>query len=289
MLKGCVTALATPFKDGLVDYDSFRKLLDFQLEQGVKGFIVNGTTAEAPTLSLEEKRAIVQFVIDYVPSDVVIGVGVSSNDTMKMVKEIHNVEDLGFEYLLISTPYYNKTTQRGLIAHINKALEVTSKKIILYNIPSRAGMNFAIDTLEVLAQHEQIVAIKEASGDFGYAQQLFARLGDKLDVLCGNDDLTYLYATLGATGVISAVGNIYGHKYNEMYELIEKGDYKGANKINLDTLKLSNLLFAEVNPIMIKALLSKLGIVENELRLPLIHCEDEIVNQIYEEYLKVVK
>ncbi len=289
MLRGCITALATPFKNGLVDYDSFRKLLDFQLEQGVKGFIVNGTTAEAPTLSLEEKRDIVKFVVDYVPRDVVIGVGASSNDTNKMIKEIQNVEDLGFDYLLISTPYYNKTTQRGLIAHIEKALEVTRKKIILYNIPSRAGMNFGLDTLEVLAKHDQIVAIKEASGDFGYAQQLFSRLGDKLDVLCGNDDLTYLYATLGATGVISAVGNIYGHKYNEMYELIAKGDYKGANKINLDTLELSNLLFTEVNPILIKALLSKLGIIENELRLPLIHCEGELVERIYAEYLKVVK
>ncbi len=289
MLKGCITALATPFKNGNVDYDSLKKLLDFQLEQGIKGFIVNGTTAEAPTLSLEEKRDIVKFVIDYVPSDVVIGVGASSNDTYKMVTEIQNIEDLGFEYLLISTPYYNKTSQKGLIAHINKALEVTSKKIILYNIPSRAGMSFGLDTLEVLAQHQQIVAIKEASGDFNYAQQLFARLGDKLNVLCGNDDLTYLYATLGATGVISAVGNIYGHKYNEMYDLIEKGDFKGANKINLETLKLSSLLFAEVNPILIKALLSKLGIIENELRLPLLHCEDDIVDRIYEEYLKVVK
>ncbi len=289
MLKGCITALATPFINGEVDYDGFRKLLDFQLEQGIRGFIVNGTTAEAPTLSLEEKRAIVKFVIDYVPSDVVIGVGVSSNDTAKMVKEIQNVEDLAFEYMLISTPYYNKTTQKGLIAHINKGLEFTSKKVILYNIPSRAGMNFGLDTLEVLAQHEQIVAIKEASGDFGYAQQLFARLGDKLTILCGNDDLTYLYATLGATGVISAVGNIYGHVYNKMYDLIEKGDYKGANKLNLDTLQLSTLLFAEVNPIMIKALLAKLGIIKNELRLPLIHNEDEIVERIYEEYLKVGK
>ncbi len=289
MLRGCITALATPFKDGLVDYDSFRKLLDFQLEQGIKGFIVNGTTAEAPTLSLEEKRAIVEFVIDYVPRDVVIGVGASSNDTYKMVKEIQNVEDLGFDYLLISTPYYNKTSQRGLIAHIEKALEVTKKKIILYNIPSRAGMNFGLDTLEVLAKHEQIVAIKEASGDLGYAQQLFAKLGDKLDVLCGNDDLTYLYATLGATGVISAVGNIYGHKYNEMYDLINKGDFVGANKINLETLNLSTLLFADVNPILIKALLAKLGILENELRLPLVPNEDEIVDRIYNEYKKVVK
>ncbi len=289
MLKGCITALATPFKNGAVDFDGFRRLLDFQLEQGIRGFIVNGTTAEAPTLSLEEKRKIVKFVLDYVPSDVVIGVGVSSNDTAKMVKEIENVEDLGFEYLLICPPYYNKTTQRGLIAHINKGLEVTNKKIILYNVPSRCGMNFAIETLEVLAQHEQVVAYKEASGDFGYAQQLFARLGDKLTVLCGNDDLTYLYATLGAKGVISAVGNIYGHVYNEMYALIEKGDYQGANKLNLDTLQLSTLLFAEVNPILIKALLSKLGIIENELRLPLIHNEDEIVDRIYAEYLKVVK
>ncbi len=288
MLKGCITALATPFKNGEVDFDGFRRLLDFQLEQGIRGFIVNGTTAEAPTLSLEEKREIVKFVLDYVPSDVVIGVGVSSNDTAKMVKEIENVEDLGFEYLLICPPYYNKTTQRGLIAHINKALEVTSKKIILYNVPSRCGMNFAIETLEVLAQHEQVVAYKEASGDIGYAQQLFARLGDKLTVLCGNDDLTYIYLTLGATGVISAVGNIYGHVYNKMYELIKKGDYVGANKINLDTLQLSTLLFAEVNPILIKALLAKLGIIENELRLPLIHNEDEIVERIYAEYLKVV-
>ncbi len=288
MLRGCITALVTPFRDGVVDYDSFRKLLDFQLEQGVRGFIVNGTTAEAPTLSLEEKRALVEFVIDYCPSDVTIGVGASSNDTYKMVKEIQNIEDLGFDYLLISTPYYNKTSQQGLIAHINKALEVTSKKIILYNIPGRCGMGFSLDTLEVLSQHEQIVAIKEASGDFNYTQQLFARLGDKLDVLCGNDDLTYLYATLGATGVISAVGNIYGHKYNEMYALIEKGDYIGANKINLETLQLSTLLFAEVNPILVKALLAKLGLINNELRLPLLHCEDEIVERIYNEYKKVV-
>ncbi len=288
MLKGCITALVTPFKDGKVDYDSLKKLLDFQMEQGVKAFVINGTTAEAVTLELDEKREIVKFILDYVSNDIKICVGASSNDTAKMIKEIKNVEDLDFKYLLISTPYYNKTNQNGLIEHINKAIENTNKKIILYNIPSRAGMQFDIETLNVLAENEQIVGIKEASGNIDYAQKLFAKLGDKIDVYCGNDDLAYIYATLGAKGVISAVGNIYAFKYNKMFDYIQNGEYKLANEINLSILKMTSLLFEEVNPILVKGLLFKIGIIENELRLPLIKAENVQIEELYKEYLKIM-
>lgn len=284
MLKGCITAIVTPFKNYEIDYNALDKFLDFQLKQGIKAFVVNGTTAEATTLSLEEKRDVAEYVINKVGKRAEIVIGASSNDTKKMIKEIKNIEGLDFDYLLLSTPYYNKTSQKGLIAHFEEALKVTNKKIILYNIPSRAAMQFSINTLIELSNNEQIVGIKEASGNIGYAQELFLNLGNRLDVYCGNDDLAYVYGTLGAKGVISACGNIYGYKYNEIFEYIEKNDYLSANKLNLETLTLTNLLFTEVNPILIKALLSKLGIIENELRLPLLADDSDLIEQIYTEY-----
>lgn len=286
-LEGCITALVTPFLNNEIDYISFKKLIDFQLKQGINNFVVNGTTGEATTVTLSEKRSIVKYVIENTPANTNICVGVSSNDTAKMLKEIENIKDLDVEYILISTPYYNKTTQKGLIEHINKAIEATNKKLILYNIPSRAGMSFSVETICKLAENEQIVAIKEASGDIAYLQELVLKLGDKLDIYSGNDDLAYVYATLGAKGVISAVGNIYGYKYNDMYNFINDNDFKSANNINLETLTLSKMLFNEVNPILIKGLLSKLGIIENELRLPLISSDTDNIEALYNEYLRI--
>ncbi len=288
MLRDCVTALVTPMKNGEVDYIGYKKLLDFQLKEGVKAFIVNGTTAEASTMSLEEKRKAVEFVLANVPSDVTIGVGVSSNDTKKMIHEIENVNDLNFEYLLITTPYYNKTNQRGLIAHIEEAIKVTDKKIILYNVPGRTGVKFTIDTVETLAKYDQVVAYKEASGDINYAQELFLRLGNKIDILCGNDDLNYLYATLGSVGTISVLGNAAGGKCNEMYEHIRNNQWDKAREVHMDLLNLSWRLFDDINPILIKALLSKMGIIENELRLPLVSEDGEIVDKLFEVYKKAV-
>lgn len=286
-LEGCITALVTPFLNNEVDYVSFKKLIDFQLKQGINNFVVNGTTGEATTLNLSEKRSIVKYVIENTPENTAICAGVSSNDTAKMLKEIENIEDLNVEYLLISTPYYNKTTQKGLIEHINKAVETTNKKIILYNIPSRAGMSFSVETICKLAENKQIVAIKEASGDISYLQELVLNLADKLAIYSGNDDLAYVYATLGAKGVISAVGNIYGYKYNDMYNYINNNDFKSANNINLETLVLSKMLFDEINPILIKGLLSRLGIIENELRLPLVNSDVGNIEILYNEYIKL--
>ncbi len=288
MLRDCVTALVTPMKNGEVDYEGYKSLLDFQLEQGVKAFIVNGTTAEASTLTLEEKRKAVEFVLGYVPEGITIGVGVSSNDTYKMVKEIENVEDLDFEYLLITTPYYNKTNQRGLIAHINEAIKASKKKIILYNVPGRTGVKFDIDTVETLAKNKQVVAYKEASGDIEYAQELFSRLGGKIDILCGNDDLNYLYATLGSVGTVSVLGNVVGEKCNKMYEHIRNGQWEKAREVHWSTYNLSVRLFDDINPILVKALLAKIGVIENELRLPLVSEDGEIVEKLFEVYKKAV-
>ncbi len=289
MLKGCITALVTPFKDGKVDYDSLKRVLEFQINQGVKSFIINGTTAEASTMTLEEKREVLSYVIDNTPEGTTIGAGVSSNDTSKMVKEIMNVEDLSFEYLLITSPYYNKTSQKGLIAHINEAINNTDKKIILYNIPGRTGMSFSIDTIEELSKNKQIVAVKEASGNVAYAQQLFLRLGDKLDILSGNDDLSYLFAALGSPGTISATGNLIGGKFNEMYQHIDNNDWTEAKRVYEETLTFSFRVFDDINPILVKALLSRLGLLTNELRLPLISEDGNIVDELLKEYYKVVK
>ncbi len=283
-MEGCITALVTPFNNKKIDFVSFKKLLDYQIDLGIKNFVVNGTTAEAPTLSLSEKRELVKFVLNYTDDSFNIAVGVSSNDTAKMVEEIKNVEDLDFKYLLISTPYYNKTNQEGLIAHITEGLNNTSKEIILYNIPSRAGMQFEIPTLKKLSQHKQIVAIKEASGNIEYAQEVFKNLGSELTIYCGNDDLTFIYYTLGAKGVISAVGNIYGNKYNQMYNYIKEGHLEKAREVNFLIFDLTISLFSDVNPILIKGLLSKLDIVNNELRLPLINANGKVLDDLYIEF-----
>ncbi len=286
-MEGCITALVTPFENGEVDFKSFKKLINYQIDLGIKNFVVNGTTAEAPTLSLEEKRAVLQFVLSEVDETFNIVVGVSSNDTKKMIEEIKNVEDLNFKYLMICAPYYNKTNQEGLIAHINEAINNTKKEIILYNIPSRTGMQFDIKTLLQLAKNKQITAIKEASGDIEYTQILFEKLNNKLNVYCGNDDLTFVYYALGASGVISAVGNIYGNKYNQMYEYIKNNQLNKAREINYKIFDVTISLFSDVNPILIKGLLSKLNIINNELRLPLVSANDQILDDLYLKYKKM--
>lgn len=287
-MRGCITALVTPFKDQVVDYEAFKKVLDFQVEQGINGVIVNGTTAEAPNLSLEEKRACLEFVVDYVGDKMSIGVGVSSNSTSKMLEEISNIEGVEVDYLLISTPYYNKTTQRGLIAHFEMAMAHTKLPIMLYNIPGRTGMQFDIETIETLSKYEQIFALKEASGDIYYAQELFELQLDNFEIYSGNDDLAYVYYTLGASGVVSACGNIYGHVFNKMEELLCSGDITSARNLHNKVLKLSNALFSEVNPILIKGLLADLGYISEEIRMPLIPATKEVRDEVLKLYNEVI-
>lgn len=287
-MRGCITALVTPFKGQVVDYEAFKKVLDFQVEQGINGVIVNGTTAEAPNLSLEEKRASLEFVVDYVGDKMSIGVGVSSNSTAKMIEEISNIEGVEVDYLLISTPYYNKTTQRGLIAHFEMAMAHTNLPIMLYNIPGRTGMQFDIETIETLSKYNQIFAVKEASGDIYYAQKLFELQLDNFKVYCGNDDLAYVYYTLGASGVVSACGNIYGHVFNKMEDLLSSGDIASARNLHNKVLKLSNALFSEVNPILIKGLLADLGYIAEEIRMPLIPATNEVRDEVLKLYNEVI-
>ncbi len=286
MLKHCITALITPFKDGKIDYQSFAHILDMQMENGVKALIVNGTTAEASTMSLAEKREAAAFVCDYVSNDIKIGIGVSSNDTQKLIAEINNVEDLRAEYLLITSPYYNKTSQQGLIAHIQKAIANTNKSIILYNIPSRTGMQFDVKTVCTLAQNEQVVAIKEASGDIDYVQKLITRLAPNFSILCGNDDLAYTYSMLGCTGTISATANVFPNYFVKLYQLLADNQFIAARELHYKYLPLNQALFEEVNPILIKSLLSALKIVENELRLPLVAIDDNKLLGLYEQVMQ---
>ncbi len=276
-MSGCITALVTPFKNNEIDFDGFKSLLDYQTSMGVDSFVVNGTTAEASTMTLEEKRACVEFVINYLP-DACICVGVSSNCTKKLTEEIMNVDDLIFDSYLITAPYYNKTSQAGLVAHINQAILASNKDIILYNIPGRCGMGFELDTVKTLAKHDQIVGIKEASGDLSYTQSLIIVLGDEIDLYCGNDDLAYIYYTLGAKGVISAVGNIFGDVMNKIYE----GDYKAYTS----SYQLCCDLFLDINPILIKGVLAKMGIIDEELRLPLVNGDAEIIDDIYKRVIR---
>ena len=274
VFRGAATALVTPLNENGVDYEQFGRLVDWQIEEGIDALVVCGTTGEASTLTDAEHRACIKFVVDRVAGRVPVIAGTGSNDTAYAIDLTKYACEVGADACLIVTPYYNKATQNGLIAMFTAIADAATKPIILYNVPSRTGCNILPATYAKLAEHPNIVGIKEASGNISSVVQTRALVGDKLALYSGNDDQIVPLMSMGGLGVISVLSNVLPRQTSELCKKFFDGDVAGAAKMQCDMLELVNSLFCEVNPIPAKAAVAALGYCDNYVRLPLTPMEE---------------
>ena len=269
IFKGFGTALVTPMTPHGVDYDALARLIDFQIEEGINALVAVGTTGESATLSQEERKEVIRFTVKRADGRVPVVAGVGTNNTEHVIDFTKSACDDGADGLLAVTPYYNKATQRGLIAHYTAVADVATKPLIVYNVPSRTGCNILPETDAVLADHERIVAVKEASGNISQIAKVAELCGDKMDIYSGNDDQIVPVLSLGGKGVISVLSNLVPKETSDMCHLFWEGKTKEALELQLKYLPLVDALFSEVNPIPAKAAMAAMGYCENALRLPL--------------------
>lgn len=273
IFKGVATAIITPFKNGEVDYESFAKLIEWQIQEGVNAIVAAGTTGEGSTLTDEEHKAVIKFCVDQVNGRIPVIAGTGSNNTSYAIELTKYACEVGADAMLLVTPYYNKATQNGLIASFTAIADASTKPCILYNVPSRTGCNIQPATVAKLAEHENIVAIKEASGNISQIAQIAALCGDKIDIYSGNDDQIVPILSLGGKGVISVLSNVMPKETVAMCNNYFNGKTSEATQLQLKLLSLVDALFCEVNPIPVKAGLAAMGFCDNDLRLPLTKME----------------
>lgn len=269
IFRGIATALITPFRNGEVDYDSFGRLIDWQIENGIDALVICGTTGEGSTLSDEEHKACIRFAVERAAGRTVIIAGTGSNDTNYAINLTKYSCDVGADAMLVVTPYYNKATQRGLVESFYAIADASTKPMIVYNVPSRTGCNIQPQTYLKLAEHENIRGIKEANGDISSIVETQSLLRGKLDLYSGNDDQLVPILAMGGAGCISVLSNLMPRQTREICDRFWAGDVAGAAKLQCDYLPLINALFSEVNPIPVKAAMAAMGFGENSLRLPL--------------------
>ena len=275
VFTGAATAIITPFVNGEVDYKAFARLIDWQIAEGIDAIVVCGTTGEASTLTDEEHRAVIKFAVDHINGRVPVIAGTGSNDVAYAIDLTKFACEAGADAMLLVTPYYNKATQKGLIAAFTAVADVSTKPVILYNVPSRTGCNILPATAAVLAEHPNIVAIKEASGNLSQIAELAALTRGKLDIYSGNDDQIVPILSLGGKGVISVLSNPMPRATSKLCHDYFEGRLQESLDAQLDLLPLINALFCEVNPIPVKAAMAAMGYGENSLRLPLTPMEKE--------------
>lgn len=269
VFKGVATAIVTPFKDGKIDFESFDRLVEWQIKSGINAIVVAGTTGEGSTLTDEEHKALIKHCVETVAHRVPVIAGTGSNDTDYAISLSKYACEVEADALLLVTPYYNKATQNGLYESFKLIADSVDKPCILYNVPSRTGCNLKPETVLRLADHKNIVAIKEACGDISQVAELARLVGDKLDIYSGNDDQIVPILSLGGSGVISVLSNIAPVDTVLMCDAFFGGDVQKSRELQLKYLPLISSLFCEVNPIPVKCAVSKLGYGENSLRLPL--------------------
>ncbi len=270
MIKGAYTALITPFKENMkVNYSKLEELIEYQIGNEIDGLVICGTTGESATLSISEKKKVIKFVIDKVDKRVPVIVGTGSNNTNSAIEMSKYAERVGADGLLLVTPYYNKTTQKGLIEHFSAIAHSVHIPCILYNVPSRTGVNIEPDTVSVLASLDNIVGIKEASNNFSKIAEMFTKVPNSFDIVSGNDDSILPLLSLGGSGVISVLSNIFPKEVHMLCKAYKLGDVAYAKDIQLKFTPLIKALFAEVNPMPVKDALNILGFNVGNPRLPL--------------------
>ena len=274
IFTGAATAIVTPFKNGLIDYESFGNIIEAQISQGIDGIVVAGTTGEAATLTHEEHCECIKFAVEKVAGRVPVIAGTGSNDTAYGIELSKYACEVGADALLLVTPYYNKATPKGLIKNFIETAEATDKPIILYNVPSRTGCNITLPVYRELAKHERIVAVKEASGNISTIAELIAECGDSFDIYSGNDDQIVPIMSLGGKGVISVLSNVMPKLTHDICQSCFDNDYKKAAALQLEYLDFINALFCEVNPVPVKTAMAELGYCNIEMRLPLCEMDD---------------
>lgn len=274
VFTGAGVAIITPMNaDGSINYDEFGRVIDFQIDNGTDAIIVCGTTGESATMTDEEHIECIRYCVDRVNKRVPVIAGTGSNDTKYAVDLSVEAEKLGADALLVVTPYYNKTSQRGLIAHFTAIADSVNIPIILYNVPSRTGVNITLDTYDVLANHKNIVAVKEASGNISAIAKIIEKCGDRLDVYSGNDDQIVPIMSLGGKGVISVLSNVCPKETHDIAQLCLDNNVAEAAKLQIKYLELCNNLFIDVNPIPVKEAMNLIGFNAGECRLPLLKME----------------
>ncbi|MCD6551033.1 4-hydroxy-tetrahydrodipicolinate synthase [Thermotoga sp.] len=284
MFRGVGTAIVTPFKNGELDLDAYERLVNYQIEGGVSALIVLGTTGEAPTVNDNERERLISKTLEIVGGRIPIVVGAGTNSTEKTLKLVRQAEKLGVDGVLIVTPYYNKPTQEGLYQHYRYISERTSLKIIVYNVPGRTGVNILPETAaRIAADLKNVVGIKEANGDIDQIDRTVALTKNARSdfmVWSGNDDRTFYLLCAGGDGVISVASNVAPKHMSDLCSEFFKGNLEKAREIHRKLKPLMKALFLETNPIPVKAALSLMGYVENELRLPLVPASEKTVEHL---------
>lgn len=275
IFQGCGTAIATPFEDEKVNFDEFKKLIEFQIMNNVDAIIICGTTGESSTMTIQEKKETIKFAIDIIKNRTKIIVGTGCNDTRVTIEMSKFAEKVGIDGILVVTPYYNKTTQQGLIAHYTEIARSVKLPIIMYNVPGRTGINILPETCKELSKIQNIVAIKEASGDITQVAKIANLCKNDLAIYSGNDEQILPVLSLGGKGVISVLSNIMPKYTHDMVKEFFEGNVNEAIQMQLDVIDLIDSLFLEVNPIPVKYALNLMGFKFGKPRLPLIEMSEK--------------
>ncbi|PKR80093.1 4-hydroxy-tetrahydrodipicolinate synthase [Brumimicrobium salinarum] len=284
-IKGTGVALVTPFKkDGSVDVDNLRKLVKYHIINNVDFLVVQGTTGETATLNNQEKEQVLNTVVEEVNGEIPIVLGLADNNTAALVESISGFNHKGIDAFLSASPHYNKPSQRGIVAHFKAIAEVAQKPIILYNVPGRTGSNMSVTTILELAQINNIIGVKEASGDINQVMELLKSVPENFVVLSGEDALTMPIVAMGGHGVISVVANAFPAEFSTMIRSVNNGDLSLARKHHFDLLAITESLFKEGNPSGIKYCLQLLGLGEETVRLPLTTISDELKAKMQQEF-----
>jgi len=287
IFEGMATAIVTPMTRDGIDYDALGRFIDFQIESGINAIVVMGTTGENATIEYADQKEIIRFTVERVAKRVPVIAGTGTNNTDHVLHNTRNACEVGADAILVVTPYYNKATQNGLYQHFWTIAEASTVPVILYNVPGRTGCNLLPKTVARLAEHERIVAIKEATGNMAQMVEIMHLCGDKIDVYSGEDALTVPMMAMGGKGTISVLSNVAPAQAVAMTDACKAGDFKSAAKMQADLLPLINALFSEVNPIPAKAGVSAMGYGEENLRLPLTPMEDNTRAVLYAEMRKL--
>jgi len=287
IFKGFATAMVTPMTATGVNYSALERFIEFQLENGINALVAVGTTGESATLTPEERKAVIRFTVERVNGRVPVIAGTGTNNTEHVLDFTRSACGDGADAVLVVTPYYNKATQKGLVAHYTAVADASEKPVILYNVPSRTGCNLLPDTVNILADHPRIAAIKEASGNMAQVMEIFQKCGDRIDVYSGEDGMVVPMLSMGGMGCISVMSNVVPDVAVSMTDKFFAGDVAGAAKVQCKLLPLVNLLFSEVNPIPAKAAVSAMGFGKEHLRLPLTPMEDGGRAKLFAEMAKL--
>lgn len=288
IFTGAGVAIITPMNaDGSINYDGFAENIEFQIANGTDAIIVCGTTGEASTMTDDEHIECIRFAVEKTAGRIPVIAGTGSNDTKYAVELSKIAQEKGADGLLLVTPYYNKASQKGLVAHFTAIADAVDIPIILYNIPGRTGVSIDMNTYKILGQHKNIVAVKEASGNISYTSKLIAQCGDPLDVYSGNDDIIVPMMSIGAKGVISVISNIMPKETHEITQLCLANNCEEAAKLQMKYLELINNLFIEVNPIPIKEAMNQMKMPSGPCRLPLCEMTDEHIETLKNSMKKI--